>query len=325
MFNFSLDKTVKSDVFDSVLKWDVLIIGAGPGGMNAALYAKRKGLVVGILTKETGGQLHNTTAVDNYLGFSLIRGDDLADNFMEHMNSLEIPIKVGVFVESIEKQGNDFFIKTNDLKTLQAKTIVLSTGGAPRKLDIPGEKEFSNRGVTYCATCDGPFFKDKHVVIAGGGNSAAEAVLDMVPFASKISVVHRSKWRADQILLDKLKDISNLNILLETQILEVKGNDFMEEIVVLDKKTNVKSIIKAEGLLVEIGTIPNSQLVKDLVELNERQEVIVDNSQQTSLEGLFAVGDVTNQPYKQIIISAAEGAKAALAINHYINHKYRGE
>jgi len=161
------------------------------------------------------------------------------------------------------------------------------------------------------------------VIVAGGGNSAAEAVLDLVPWAKKITVIHRSQWRADQILLDKLDKIDKLEVHLNTQLLEVMGDQKMTGVRALNKTTMEDITVTADGLFIEIGNEPNSDLIKDLVELNERHEVLVDDQQATSLPGLFAAGDVTNQPYKQIIISVAEGAKAALAANHYLNHTYK--
>jgi len=319
MFDFNLEQKTDKSEFDTIELWDFLIVGGGPAGLNAALYAKRKGLKVGIIAEEIGGQLHNTTIVDNYLGFNLIDGEDLSDTFLKHIQELEVPILKGVRVQEIIYDNPRFKVQVSNGKTYTSRTLLLATGGAPRKLDIPGEKELANKGVTYCATCDAPFFKDKHVIVAGGGNSAVEGVLDLVPWASQITIVHRSQFRADDILMKKLNDVDKLDIHLETQILAVLGDDQMMGVQVLDKKTNKKRIIQADGLLIEIGTVPNSWLVKDLVRTNERNEVIVDNNQMTSIPGLYAAGDVTEQPFKQIIISTAEGAKAALAVNQYLN------
>jgi len=325
MFNFSVEKETKSDHFDRVKKWDMLIVGGGPAGLNAALYAKRKGLEVGVLADEIGGQLNNTTAVDNYLGFNFIEGEQLSNTFLDHVNNIEIPILKGVKVKAVEHLDPDFKVTLVGGKMFESKTLLMATGGNPRKLEIPGEKEYANKGVTYCATCDAPFFKDKHVIVAGGGNSAAEGVLDLVPWASKITVVHRSQWRADQVLLSKLEEVDKLTVHLETQIKAVVGKERMTGIKVLDKRTGEERLIEADGLLIEIGNVPNSALIVDLVETNAQGEVYVDENQMTSLPGLYAAGDITTQVYKQIIISAAEGAKAALAVNHYLNHNYKGE
>ncbi len=325
MFNFNIEKKVESNEFARDKLWDLIIIGGGPAGLNAGLYAKRKGLEVLIIANEIGGQLHNTTAVDNYLGFKLITGKALSDQFYNHLENLEVQFLTGKSVKKVEKFDYDFSLTLSDGKILTSKTILVSTGGSSRKLEVKGENKYANKGVSYCTICDAPFFKDKHVIIAGGGNSAAEAVLDLVPWAKKITVVHRSNWRADQILLDKLNKVDNLTIYLNTQILEILGAEQMTGVKVLDKTDNSIKNIEADGLFIEIGTVPNSNLIKDLVKTNERLEVIVDEMQMTSLEGLFAAGDITAQPYKQIIISAAEGAKAALAVNQYLNHNYKGD
>ena len=324
MFSFNVEKT-KDSVFHTTNMWDLIVIGGGPAGLNGALYAKRKGLTVGIVSKEIGGQLHNTSTVDNYIGFKWIEGKDLSHQFLDHVNSLDIPILKNTTINEIKHMNPHFELLLSDGKTLLTRTLLIATGGAPKKLSVPGELEFSNKGVSYCTTCDAPFFKDKHVIVAGGGNSAAEAVIDLVPWAKQITVVHRSQWRADQILLDKLEHIDKLTVYLESQIISIDGDDKMTGLTFLDKKTNDIKTIEADGLFIEIGNDPNSRLVKDLVHLNERHEIIVDDHQMTSINGLFAAGDVTEQPYKQIVISAAEGAKAALAISHYLNHNYKGE
>ena len=321
MFDFDIVKKTKTDVFESTDIWDALIIGGGPAGLNAALYLQRKGKTVGVITKEIGGQLHNTSEVDNYLGFTHILGKQLSDTFLDHTNHLNIPILNQQEITSVTKTLDIFYIKTSLGKTFKSKTLLYATGGKPKMLDIPGEVAYANKGVSYCTTCDAPFFKDKHVIVSGGGNSAAEAVLDLVPYASKITVIHRSLWRADQVLLDKHKDIEKLDVKLQTKILEIRGNnDHMTSLLVLNTKTNETYEVLADGIFIEIGTIPNSHLVKDLVDCTESNEIIVNGFQETSLPGLFAAGDVTNQPYKQIIIATAEGAKAALRMNQFLNN-----
>ncbi len=322
MFDFNVEKTNTSE-FDGQEKWDALVVGGGPAGLNAALYAKRKGLKVGIITDEIGGQLHNTTDIDNYLGFSLVKGPDLSQSFLDHVNKLDVPILKGVKVKSVSQNAPDFTLTLTDGKLLTTKTLIVATGGAPKKLDIPGENALSNKGVTYCATCDAPFFKDKHVIVAGGGNSAAEGVLDLVPYARKITVVHRSQWRADKVLLDKLNAIENLEVHLESQLLKVLGDDHVTGVEYLEKESGEIKQLDAEGLLIEIGNVPKNEFIKDLVKTNDAGEIIVDESQMTSIKGLYAAGDLTAQPHKQIIISVAEGAKAALAASQYLNSNYK--
>lgn len=320
MFNFNLNKSNSNSKFSSDLLWDTLIVGGGPSGLNAGLYLIRKGKNVGVLTSEIGGQLHNTSDVDNYIGLKKLKGSELSSSFLDHVNDLELPIMQDATVTNIVKQKNIFLITLESGIVLKSKTVLFATGGSPRELNVSGEKTYQNKGVSYCTTCDAPFFKGKHVVVAGGGNSAAEAVIDLVPYASKISVIHRSQWRADEILLEKLKQIKDLDVHLNSQILEIKGdNNSMRSISFLDKNRNIEKEMNAEGLFVEIGNIPNSKIIRDLVETNSSGEIIVNDLQETSLIGMYASGDVTNQPFKQIIIAAGEGAKAALSINKYLN------
>lgn len=320
MFDFNLNKSSSNSKFSSDLLWDTLIVGGGPSGLNAGLYLIRKGKNVGVLTSEIGGQLHNTSDVDNYIGLKKLKGSELSSSFLDHVNDLELPIMQDATVTNIVKQKNIFLITLESGIVLKSKTVLFATGGSPRKLNVPGEKTYQNKGVSYCTTCDAPFFKGKHVVVAGGGNSAAEAVIDLVPYASKISVIHRSQWRADEILLEKLRQIKDLDVHLNSQILEIKGdNNSMRSISFLDKNRNIEKEMNAEGLFIEIGNIPNSKIIRDLVETNSSGEIIVNDLQETSLIGMYASGDVTNQPFKQIIIATGEGAKAALSINKYLN------
>lgn len=319
--DISLDKFKESDIFDTTELFDFLVVGGGPAGLNAALYAKRKGLKVGVFTPEVGGQLHNTSEVDNYIGIQNIKGGALSDAFLKHTMELDVPIKTGYMVTHIDKVNGIFEVKLDNQNVYRSKTLLYATGGSPRKLDIPGEEQYANIGVSYCTTCDAPFFKNEHVIVAGGGNSAAESVIDLAAWASKITVVHRSQWRADQILLDQHKKIPNLTVHLETQLKEVYGDGIRMKGVKAFDKVNQKEIdIPADGLFIEIGTIPKSDMISHLVKLNESKEVIVDRDQMTSCPGLYSAGDVTIQPYKQIIISAGEGATAALAATNYIIH-----
>jgi thioredoxin-disulfide reductase len=320
MFDLQIQKRAIPSIFDEVNLWDILIIGGGPAGLNAALYAQRKGFKVAIISKEIGGQLHNTSTVDNYLGISMTEGKHLSDTFLKHLETLQVPLYLDVRVQSLKKMDNRFIIELDNGVTLTSKTILLATGGQPRQLGIPGELEFANKGVSYCTTCDAPFFKDKHVVVAGGGNSAAEAVIDLAVWAKKITVVHRSQWRADKIILEQLNKLKQVTVHLETQLLRAEGNQFLQRVVVLDKKTNKQSIIDTDGLFIQIGLLANSNLVKDLVPLTSNGEVIVNQDFMTNLPGLFAAGDVTNHPFKQIVIAVGDGAKAALAIQQYLLH-----
>jgi thioredoxin-disulfide reductase len=320
MLDFQIQKRVVPTIFDDIKLWDILIIGGGPAGMNAALYAQRKGFKVAILSKEIGGQLHNTSTVDNYLGISMTEGKDLSATFLKHIETLQVPLYLEVSVDTIKKIDSHFHLYLDNGVSLVTKTVLLATGGQPKQLGIPGEKEFANKGVSYCTTCDAPFFKDKHVIVAGGGNSAAEAVIDLSSWAKKITVIHRSQWRADKIILEQLNKLKQVTVHLETQLLRAEGDQFLKRVVVLDKKSNKESTIEADGLFIQIGLIANSSLVQDLVSLTAQGEVVVNQDFMSSMPGLFAAGDVTHHPFKQIVIAVGDGAKAALAIQQYLLH-----
>ena len=314
-------KTLTADQDDNKI-YDLIILGAGPAGLNAALYAKRKGLETLIIARDKGGQVMDTSSVENYLGFPSLSGEGLVKKFLDHVEELKVPI---LEYEEVEKVQNDTesnikIVTLKSGKALRTKTVIIATGSKPRRLEIPGEKEFSGKGVCYCAICDGPLFADEEVIVAGGGNSAVEAALDLSKIAAKVTLVHRSQFRADKILVDQLIQKPNVEIKLATEILEVIGDKFMSGIKVLDKENSKEYTIAASGLFVEIGYLPNSEVFSDLVELNSKNEITVDCHGMTSFPGVFAAGDVTDTPYKQIIMSAADGAKCALAANDYINN-----
>lgn len=317
-FNFSL-KT-ESTAVDTSIIYDFVSIGGGPASMNAALYAKRKGLKTLMIAKKMGGNLLNTDQVENYLGFKMETGEALSDAFEAHLKSLEVDIISDWLVKNIVKEKELFQIYLENGDFIQSKTAMIATGSEPRRLNVEGEYTYRNSGVAYCAICDAPLYKGKTVIIAGGGNSAVEAAIDVAKYAKKIIVVHRSEFRADAILLDRMRLLEGIEIYTQTQILELNGSQKLESIRVLDKKNNQERLIETDGIFIEIGNIPNSELVKDLVELNAQNEIIVDTFQKTNVDGLFAAGDVTNVPYKQIILAAADGAKAALAASDYCKY-----
>ncbi|WP_228727753.1 NAD(P)/FAD-dependent oxidoreductase [Fusibacter ferrireducens] len=318
--NLNFGSQKKSDSVQSDKLYDLLIIGSGPAGLNAALYAKRKGLEVAILSTKMGGQVLDTSSVENYLGIQGASGEDLVHEFIAHVNTLKVPIIKDENVKHIEKKEVQFQLTLGNGTVYKSKAVIVATGSKPRELGVKGEDEYKGRGVAYCAICDGPLFEGRDVIIAGGGNSAVEAAIDLSKIAKTVTVVHRSQFRADQIVIDKLNLAENVKIHLETQITEVVGENLVTGVNVIDKKTKETFFIPAEGVFVEIGYLPNNELVKDLVDLNDKGEVIVNAKNETSLAGLYAAGDITDTPYKQIIVAASEGAKAALSANDYINH-----
>jgi alkyl hydroperoxide reductase subunit F len=320
--NFNMAATKKANILDASVIYDHIIIGGGPAAFSAALYAARKGLKTGVIAQKIGGQLLNTSSVDNYLGITNVSGEDLSDAFYEHVVDLGVSFLSDVSVIDIQKNDLHFYVKTSDQQTFQSKTLMIATGSNPRKLQVPGEDEFSNKGVAYCAICDAPLFKDKKVIIAGGGNSAVEAAIDVAKWASEVILVHRSEFRADQIVLDQMMSNEKITVFKQTQILEIVGEAMMNGVLVKDKTTNQTRTIKADGIFIEIGNVPNSSLVNNFVDLNDFGEIIIDDHQMTSVPGCFAAGDVTTVSIKQIIVSVADGAKAALGANEYINHTF---
>ena len=299
--------------------YDTLIIGGGPAGLNAALYAKRKGLKVGIITERLGGQVMDTSTVENYLGYESMTGEGLVSKFIQHVENLQVPILKEARVDRLTKEDGLHRVQLKNGDSYRSRTLVLATGSKPRKLGIPGEQEFSGKGVAYCAICDGPFFEGLDVVIAGGGNTAVESAIDLAKIANRVDLVHRSRFRADKVLVDQLQKYPNIHVHLETQMEEIKGEAMVTGIQVLDKKTGNRRTMNTNGIFVEIGYLPNSDAFKETVAVNDRGEITVDAFGRTSEEGIFAAGDITTIPYKQIITSAGDGAKVALAVNDYLN------
>ncbi|MEA3423807.1 MAG: FAD-dependent oxidoreductase [Bacillota bacterium] len=317
-FSLSFSTEEKGTQLDAAVIYDTIIIGGGPAGLNAALYAKRKGMNIGIIAGRIGGQVLDTSSVENYMGFNSLAGEELMQKFEKHLKEYEVPMITDVLVKSIANETIKKITVSNG-KVYQTKTIIIATGSKPRMLGVPGEKEYLGKGVAYCAICDGPLFAGKDVIITGGGNSAVEAVIDIAKIANTVKLVHRSEFRADKVLIEKLYSLKNVEIYLQTQIQEIHGEMLLTHITALDKKENKVITIKTDGLFVEIGYLPKSEIFEGLVEMNEKKEIIVNNKAETSVEGIYASGDVTDVPYKQIIISTADGAKAALSANDYVN------
>ncbi len=303
---------------DPSITWDSVIIGGGPAGYNAAIYLARKGLKPLLLVGNRGGQIALSNEVENYLGFEMIDGVDLVERRHQHKNGLNVDMLESTFVEKLEKDGNIFNLSLSTNETVKAKTVIMATGGEHRKLGIPGEEEFSAKGVSYCAICDAPFFKDKEVIIVGGGDSAIEAAVDVAKWASHVHVVHRSVWRADQILLDRMFATENITYELGSVLSEIGGENHVDYVEIYNKETDSTTKREAEGVFIEIGQDPRVDFVRDMVELNDEDEIIVDQFKMTNVEGLYAAGDVTNAPYKQIITAASDGAIAALSAGNYI-------
>lgn len=298
--------------------YDLLIIGGGPAGLAASVYAARKQLKTLLLTVNIGGQVNTTWGIENYLGYQFIEGPELIARFEAQVGQFSIDQKIGVKVTSLKKIDGGFEVITESGEKYQAKAVILATGKSPRRLNVPGESEFAGRGVSYCAVCDGPVFAGQRVAVVGGGNSGVGAALDMVKIAEHVSLVSLSKLTGDPVLMEQLGRAKNLTIYTEHQTQAVKGEKFVEGMVIKDLKTGGDKELKVTGVFIEIGLVPNSDAVKGLVKLNKWGEVPVNCNCETEIPGLFAAGDVTDAQEKQIIIAAGEGAKAALQAHHYL-------
>jgi len=303
---------------DPNVLWDSVIIGGGPAGYNAALYLHRKGLRPLLIMKERGGQVSLTNEVENYLGFKHIHGTDLTETFHNHVSEFEIDMLENTTVEKIEKLEPLFRLTLSNNETVNTKTVILAMGGEHRRLGVDGEARLEGKGVSYCAICDAPFFKNQEVVIVGGGDSAVEAAVDVSNWASHVHLVHRSTFRAQQILLDRMMAKENITYELGSVVREIEGEDHVTSVTIYNKEKDMTYKRDAQGVFIEIGQDPRIDLVKDWVTLDDQNQIVVDKYKNTSVPGVFAAGDVSDAPYKQIITAAADGAIAALSASNYI-------
>jgi alkyl hydroperoxide reductase subunit F len=294
-----------------------MIIGAGPAGLCASVYAARKQLKTVLISGDIGGQVNNTLQIENWLGYQFINGADLISRFQSHVSQFPIDQKIGSQVAKLKEIAGGFEALTDSGERIQAKTALLATGKKPKRLSVPGEAEFAGRGVTYCAVCDGPVFTGRRVAIIGGGNSAVGAVLDMLKIAEHVDLVSLTRLTADPILTNKLSG-AKFDTFLESEVVRIEGQGLVNKIVIKELASGREKELDVTGVFVEIGLVPNSDAVKGLVPLNKLGEVPVSSFCETTVPGLYAAGDVTDVPEKQIIIAAGEGAKAALQIHHYL-------
>lgn len=298
--------------------YELIIIGAGPAGMTAAVYAARKRLNALLISYDIGGQVLWTTGVENYMGYQFIEGPELMQKFEEQVKQFPIDTKTGERVSILSQTNEGFEVRTDKDETYQAKAAIIATGKRPRQLNVPGEEKLRGRGVTYCAICDGPLFAGENVAVIGGGNSALEAAEDMIKIAEHVHLVSLTPLTGDQILIDKVTAATNLTMFLEHEVLNIKGESRVEGIEVRDLKGKQEKELDVSGVLIEIGLIPNSEPFKGIVHLNRLGEIEVNCANEAGVPGLFAAGDVTNVPEKQIVVAAGEGAKAALRAHHYL-------
>lgn len=303
--------------------YDTIIIGGGCAGYPAAIYAARFNMKTLVIAKEQGGLITTTHLVENYPGFISLTGQELADNLKSHVEANNVPIVDDIVTSTKKRESDELFeIQTAiSEKTYLSKTIILATGTKHKHLGAPGEDKYQSRGVSYCATCDGPFFKNKTVAIVGGGDSAAKEAMVLSQSCNKVYMLVRSKLKAEPINADRIKKIENIEVIEGVNIKEILGKKKMNK-VVLDSQINGSSTLPLDGLFIAIGMNPQNELAKELdVELNKRGEIIIDKHSQTNVKGVFAAGDVTDAEWKQGIIAAAEGSVAANYAFEYLQNK----
>ena len=304
--------------------YDVTVVGSGPAAVSAAIYAARKGLNVAMVGVKIGGQVLDTNEIENIIGTVLTTGAKFAETLEKHLKEHEIAFKEGHLVKEMKEDGKDKILVTDDGKSYKTKTVIVATGAKPRSLNIPGEAEYVGKGVHYCSTCDGPFYKGLDVAVIGGGNSGVEAALDLSGIAKSVTLIEfMPELKADKVLQEKLAEQPNVKTILNSATVKVNGNEFVESIVYKSRETDEEKTLNVEGMFVEIGLSPRSEVVKDLVETNKIGEIVINpENNSTSVAGIFAAGDVTNIRQKQIIIAMGEGAKAALGAFEYLITKY---
>lgn len=315
-----MSKLLKLDVN---IKYDIAVIGAGPAAVSAAIYGARKGLKIAMIGDLVGGQLINTNDIENIIGTPLTNGFDFSQSLEKHLNEYEIAFYKGHKVKKVLKDSKDNILILDDELEVKSKTVIVATGAIWKKLGIEGEDKYAGKGVHYCATCDGPFYRNKDVVIIGGGNSGVEAAIDLSNIAKTITLVeYSSTINADEVLKNKLSSLENVKILTSSAAQSVTGNLFAEGLKILNRDSNVVEEIKTDGIFVEIGTVANTSFVSDILDINTNSEIKIDSVNKTSVEGIFAAGDCTDVRYKQVIIAMGEGAKAALSAYEYLIKEY---
>jgi thioredoxin-disulfide reductase len=301
--------------------YDTIIIGAGPAGMTAGIYATRREMKTLIIGREIGGQVSLAGEIENYPGFKSISGFDLINSMQEQTKAAGAEIK-NYQVENIEKNEDGNFLVRTVKETFEAKTIIIAMGLSPRRLAIPGEKEFLGKGVSYCANCDGPFYKNKTVAVVGGGNAALDAAEVLSKIAKQVYLIHYSdKFAAFDVLVDKVKTTKNIEMFLNSAVKEIKGEQKVNKIKILNSATKEEKELEIDGIFIEVGRVASTDLVADFVERNESSQIIVNDKCQTKTEGVFAAGDVTNVAFKQITIACGQGTIAALAAYQYLQLK----
>ncbi len=300
--------------------FDVLIVGGGPAGAAAAVYAARKGIRTGIASERFGGQVLDTLGIENFISVKETEGPRFALALEEHVRHYDVDIMNLQRAKALRRGPELVEVELESGATLKSRSVILSTGARWRNINVPGEQEFRNKGVAYCPHCDGPLFKGKRVAVIGGGNSGVEAAIDLAGIVGHVTLIEfAEQLKADAVLQRKLQSLPNVTILTNAQTTAITGDQKVNGLTYKDRATGVEHRVELEGVFVQIGLVPNTEWLKGTLELTRFGEIVVDDKGQTSLPGVFAAGDCTTVPFKQIIIAAGDGAKAALgAFDHLI-------
>ena len=305
-------------------KYDLIIIGGSAAATSAAIYAARRGLNFKIISKDLGGEVATSGEIGNWPGDGMTDGIALADKFRKHLEQYKVDIEEGVEVERVQKdESGTLLVKTKNGQNYNAKTVIVATGVHPRPLNVSGEREFRNKGVSYCTTCDGPLFGGKIVAVVGGGNSALESGLMLADIASKVYVINKNPgFKGDDMLIENLKKKQNVEIIYNANTTEIVGDQFVTGLRYNDNSPTGEGKpqeLKIDGAFIHIGMIPNSEIVSEEVEKNKFGEIKVNANCETNISGLYAAGDVTDVPFKQIVIAAGQGCIATLSAVQYLN------
>ncbi|MEM2420143.1 MAG: thioredoxin-disulfide reductase [Candidatus Bathyarchaeia archaeon] len=304
--------------------WDLIIVGAGPAGLTAGIYATRSGLKALIIEEKiAGGTLADAPMIENYPGFESISGAELAQKFVAHCRRLGTAINEFERVEALDLKGEEKTVKT-DKGAYKAKAVIIASGSSYSELGVPGEKEFKGRGVSYCGICDGPLFKGKRVLVVGGGNSAVVTALYLAELASEVKVAHRrDAFRAEEARVKALMGKRNVEVFWNTEVKEVKGARVVEKAILFNNKTGETFELPVDGVFVQVGEVPNSKIAKEAgVEVDGHGYIVVDARQRTNIPGVYAAGDVTSYPVKQVGTAVGQGITAALEAYGFIRRPY---
>lgn len=300
------------------MRYDMIILGAGPAGMTASVYAARQKENALLLSSEIGGQLNWTLGIENYLGYEFIEGAELVHKFEEQIKKFPMEMQIGKEMKALSRTGDGFEIECADGSRFSARVVLICTGKRPKTLNVPGEEKLRGRGIAYCGVCDAPLFQDMDVTVVGGGNSALESAEALTKIARSIYLVSLTPLTGDAILREKVMRAKNITVMTEHEVTEVMGEGIVSSIRIRDLKTGDEKELAVGGVLIEIGLLPNSEFLRDMLTLNDLGEVMVNCACETGIAGLYAAGDVTNVPAKQIVVAAGEGAKAALQAHNFL-------